>query len=58
MTKRFSAARSLIKIDSPSKLLVSTATPFSVALITERPTASMNVENPGLLQVNEISDFE
>ena len=43
---------------SPSKLLVSTATPFRVALITERPTASIKVEYPGLLHVNETSDFE
>ena len=38
------AARLVMKIDSPSKLLVSTATPLRVALITERPTASINVE--------------
>ena len=31
-------------MDSPSKLLVSTGVPFSVALMTERPTASINVE--------------
>ena len=43
---------------SPSKLLVSTATPLRVALITERPTASMKVAKPGLLHVNETSDFE
>ena len=53
-----SAAKLDKKIDSPSKLLTSTAAPLSVALITERPTASINVEYPGLLQVNETSDFE
>ena len=42
---------------SPSKLLVSTGLPLRVALITDRPTASMNVEYPGLLHVNETSDF-
>jgi hypothetical protein len=44
ITRILSAARLVMKIDSPSKLLVSTGVPLRVALITERPTASINVE--------------